>query len=147
MVKSIKPEHMQIVESQESYEEAIRLASKPLLEDGYITEDYIDDMLQALKDYGPYIVLADEFAMPHARPSESVKKTGLSLLVVKDGVDLLDNHVKLFIVLAAKNSTDHTDVLGSLAEFLMEKKNIQDVINSDSVEDIQKILNERWKTA
>ncbi|MFP4078278.1 MAG: PTS sugar transporter subunit IIA [Candidatus Izemoplasmataceae bacterium] len=147
MVKSIRPEHMQIVDTQASYEDAIRLASKPLLEDGYITEQYIDDMLQAIKDYGPYIVLADDFAMPHARPSEAVKKTGLSLLVVKDGVDLMDNHVKLFIVLAAKNSTDHTDVLGSLAEFLMEKTNIQDVIKSDSVEAIQKILNERWKTA
>ncbi|MFW6298547.1 MAG: PTS sugar transporter subunit IIA [Bacillota bacterium] len=146
MVKSIKPEHMQIVESQDSYEDAIRLASEPLLKDGYITEKYIDDMLQALKDYGPYIVLADEFAMPHARPSESVKETGLSLLVVKEGVDLMDNHIKLFIVLAAKNTTDHSNVLGSLAEFLMDKENIQDVIESETIEDVQKILNERWKT-
>lgn len=145
MDNTIKMDHMQIIESQDAYEDAIRLAAQPLLKNGYITEQYIEDMLQALKDYGPYIVLADEFAMPHARPSEAVKETGLSLLVVKDGVDLMDNHVKLFIVLAAKNTTDHTEVLGSLAEFLMEKQNIKDVVNSDSVEAIQKILNERWQ--
>ncbi len=147
MENTIKSEHMQIVNSQDSYQEAIRLAAKPLLDDGYITEKYIDDMIQALQDYGPYIVLADEFAMPHARPSEAVKETGLSLLVVKDGVDLMDNHVKLFIVLAAKNSTDHTELLGSLAEFLMEKENIKDVINSDDIKTIQNILKERWKTS
>lgn len=145
MENTIKPEHMQIVETQESYQDAIRLAAKPLLDDGYITEQYIEDMLQALKDYGPYIVLADEFAMPHARPSEAVKQTGLSLLVVKNGVDLMDNHVKLFIVLAAKDNNDHTEMLGSLAEFLMEKQNIKDVVSSDSVDSIQTILNERWQ--
>lgn len=147
MENTIRPEHMKIVESQDSYEDAVRLAAKPLLDDGYITEQYIDDMLQALKDYGPYIVLADEFAMPHARPSEAVKETGLSLLVVKNGVDLMDNHVKLFIVLAAKDNNDHTEMLGSLAEFLMEKQNIKDVVSSDSVDSIQKILNERWQKA
>ena len=44
MIKTIKPAHMQIVKSQESYEDAIRLAAKPLLDDSYITEQYIEDM-------------------------------------------------------------------------------------------------------
>ncbi len=141
----IKKEHIQIVKSVENYEMAITKAAQPLVNDDYITEDYIQQMLDAIEEHGTYIVLADKFALPHARPSEAVKKTGLSLLVVQDGVDLKDNDIYLFIVLAAKDSTTHTKALQSLANFLMEKKNIETVINCESTEEIASILEERWK--
>ncbi len=141
----IKKKHMQIVDSSESYEKAIALAAKPLVDEGYITENYINQMLESIEKFGTYIVLADEFALPHARPSEAVKKTSMSLLVVKEGVDLKGHDVKLFIVLAAKDSTTHTEVLQSLASFLMEKQNIKDVINAENVDDIESILEKRWK--
>jgi len=142
--QNIKERHMQIAKNAKNHEEAIALAAKPLLEDGYITKDYIDEMIQAIEEHGPYIVLADEFALPHARPGESVKKTGLSLLVLKEPVDLKGNPVRLFVVLAAKDSSSHNEVLKALAEFLMEKKNIQDVIACENTEEIKKILDERW---
>ncbi len=144
MAQNIPQSHMQIIENASNYEEAIQIASKPLLENDYITKDYIQAMIDSVEEHGPYIVLADDFALPHARPSEAVKKTGLSLLTVKDGVDLKGNTVKLFVVLAAKDSTSHNEALQSLAEFLMDKQNIQDVIACDRVQDIKKILDERW---
>ena len=141
---NVKKEHMQIIDSAEDYENAIEIAAQPLLDDGYITKDYVQQMFDTIEKFGTYIVLADKFALPHARPSEAVKKTGLSLLVVKEAVDLKDNPVNLFIVLAAKDSSTHQDTLASLAEFLMEPKNIDDVINADSVDQIKTIIDERW---
>lgn len=141
----IKKAHMQIIDSASDYEEAISKAAQPLVDDDYITKDYIKQMLESIETYGTYIVLADKFALPHARPSSAVKKTGLSLLVIKDGVDLKDNPINLMIVLAAKDAESHREILQSLATFLMEKENIDAVIKCHSIDEIHSLLEERWK--
>jgi len=140
----IKREHMQIIDTIDNYEAAIEKAAAPLYNDGYITHDYIKQMKDSIEEHGTYIVLADYFALPHARPSEAVKANGLSLLVVREGVDLKGNDIRLFIVLAAKDSTTHMETLQGLAEFLMDKQNIHDVINAESKTHIEQILDERW---
>ena len=147
MGEPIKHEHIHIEDSAENYEEAIRLAAAPLIKDGYIQDAYIDDILESLETNGPYIVVADYVALPHAQPSEKVLKNGLSLLLLKEPVDLKDNPIHVFIVLAAKDSTAHLSSLQSLAVFLMEKENIDALIGATSVPGIQKVLEERWQTS
>lgn len=147
MGEPIKHEHIHIEDSAENYEDAIRLAAAPLIKDGYIQDAYIDDILESLEKNGPYIVVADYVALPHAQPSEKVLKNGLSLLLLKEPVDLKDNPIHVFIVLAAKDSTAHLSSLQSLAVFLMEKENIDALIGANSVPGIQKVLEERWQTS
>lgn len=147
MGEPIKHEHIHIEDSAENYEDAIRLAAAPLIEDGYIQDAYIDDILESLEKNGPYIVVADYVALPHAQPSKKVLKNGLSLLLLKEPVDLKDNPIHVFIVLAAKDSTAHLSSLQSLAVFLMEKENIDALIGANSVPGIQKVLEERWQTS
>lgn len=144
MVEVIQRKHMQVVERVKDYKEAITHAALPLVNDDYISEAYIAQMIDSLETHGPYIVLADDFALPHARPSHAVKKTGLSLLVVGEGVDVLGHNVHVFIVLAAKDNTTHVALLGGLAEFLMEKENIQALKRCSTVEALDTTLQERW---
>ena len=147
MGEPIKHEHIHIEDSAENYEDAIRLAAAPLIKDGYIQDAYTDDILESLEKNGPYIVVADYVALPHAQPSEKVLKNGLSLLLLKEPVDLKDNPIHVFIVLAAKDSTAHLSSLQSLAVFLMEKENIDALIGAKTVPGIQKVLEERWQTS
>lgn len=140
----IKTDHIQRAQSVDDYAQAIRLAAQPLLEKGYIQAQYIEEILISIKKNGPYIVVADYVALPHAQPSELVLKTGLSLLLLNEPVDLEGNSIHVFIVLAAKDNHAHLDLLKSLALFLMEKENIMTLISSKSVTEIQDVLKERW---
>jgi mannitol/fructose-specific phosphotransferase system IIA component (Ntr-type) len=144
MIEPIQRKHMQVVARVKDYKEAITQAASPLVKDDYIRETYIAQMIESLETHGPYIVLADDFALPHARPSSAVKKTGLSLLVVAEGVDVLGHNVHVFMVLAAKDSTTHVTLLGKLAEFLMEKENIQALKECSTIEALDTTLQERW---
>lgn len=144
MCHPIDLKHIQIVDTIKDYQEAIKLASRPLLLEGYIEESYINAMLEAVQTYGPYIVIQDEFAMPHANPQSGVNKTGLSLLVVRSGIDLLGQNVKVFLVLAPKTKDALTEVLTFLSDFLMNKENIRTIYNAKSVESIQSLLEESW---
>jgi mannitol/fructose-specific phosphotransferase system IIA component (Ntr-type) len=144
MNHTLAVDHIQIVESLKNYKEAIKLASTPLLKSGYINDSYIEAMIKAIDTFGPYIVLQDEFAMPHALPEDGVNKTGTSLLVVKEGVDLLGHTIKVFLVLAPKTKDALSTMLTSLADFLMYKQNIINLYNAKSVESIQNLLEESW---
>ncbi|MGV2488143.1 UNVERIFIED_CONTAM: transcription antiterminator, partial [Bacillus mycoides] len=97
-------EFIELENHVETWEEAIRVASEPLLQSGHISEEYISEMIANVKKLGPYIVIAPKIAIPHARPEAGVKKLGMSLLQLKEGVlfsEKQEHAVNLIIVLAA----------------------------------------------
>ena len=108
-----------------NWEEAISLASKPLIEDDSIEEEYVQAMIDAVHRFGPYMVLADRFALPHAQGEKGVNKLAMALLVVEDEVDMLGEPVNMFMVLATPDATRHIEVLASLSEILREPVNLE----------------------
>ncbi|VIF66339.1 PTS system fructose/mannitol-family transporter subunit IIAB [Clostridioides difficile] len=127
----INAERVNIIKSVIDWKEAIKIASKPLLEDNSIEELYIENMIKSVEKYGPYIVLADRFALPHASSKEGVNKLAMSLLIVEDEVDLLGKPVNIFMVLAAIDNTTHIRALASLSEMMYKEENVELIINGD----------------
>ncbi|MCJ0224145.1 transcription antiterminator [Clostridioides difficile] len=127
----INAERVNIIKNVRDWKEAIKIASKPLLEDNSIEELYIENMIKSVEKYGPYIVLADRFALPHASSKEGVNKLAMSLLIVEDEVDLLEKPVNIFMVLAAVDNTTHIRALASLSEMMYEEENVKLISNGD----------------
>jgi mannitol/fructose-specific phosphotransferase system IIA component (Ntr-type) len=144
MSETIPQELIQIARSASTYQAAIQLACTPLIQQGYIEASYVSRIFDAIETFGPYIILADEFALPHAEPGNDVLQTGFSVLVLENPVDLLGQPVSVMIVLASINSTDHIERLKSLATFLMESTNLEDLRSCRSVKEIHRLLQERW---
>lgn len=130
---------MQHKQSVENWEEAIHLASQPLLNEDYIEEEYVDAMIKSVHDNGPYIVLKDYFALPHAQAGNGVHKKGMSLLTLEEAVDLKGNPVKNFLVLAAEDSNSHLEALADLSSLLMDD-DIYKVFIDGNINEINKIL-------
>jgi len=147
MDKTIDENHIQIAKQVSDYATGIHLAASPLINHHFIEEKYVDRILENIKMNGPYIVVADYVALPHAQPSKLVLKTGLSLLLLEEPVDLLGNPIHVFIVLAAKDNHEHLGLLQSLAIFLMEKENITALIECKTKPDILDVLEKRWVTS
>ena len=57
---------------------AVRAAGALLVDAGVTAPEYTDAMIATVETHGPYIVLTPGFALPHARPDDSVHRTGLS---------------------------------------------------------------------
>lgn len=120
------------IQSAKNWGEAIWIASRPLLFEGSIQKSYVERMVQSVKDHGPYIVLADFFALPHAAPGEDVREVAMSLLVLDEAVDLEGNPVKIFLVLAAVDNHSHLEALSEISELLMEEENFQTFLSGDA---------------
>lgn len=127
-------QNIQIREQVSSWQEALKIASKPLLDSHKITNTYVKNMAKSVKENGPYMVLTDYFALMHARPGEGVNQIGMSLLVLKHPVDLEGKPVKIFLVMAALDNISHLNALKRIMNILMNNKSFNTILNGNKKE-------------
>lgn len=48
----------------ENWEDAIRKSAEVLVKNGNVAPEYIDGIISAINEYGPYIVISDGLAIP-----------------------------------------------------------------------------------
>lgn len=132
-----------IIDSIENWENAMRLAAKPLLLDNSITENYVRCMVNNVKKFGAYIVINDTIALAHARPEDGVSRNCLSLLKINDGVvfdENLGDKVYLIFVLGAVSNKSHIDILLKLMEIIDNEDMIKKLIEASSITSLIEIL-------
>lgn len=135
----ITKDMIQLLDEVTDWKEAIRLASRPLLEGHYIKEDYVTAMIDNIKKFGPYVVMSPQVAIPHARPECGVNQVGMSLLRLKRGVAFSvdgEERVQIIIILAAVDNETHLQALAQLSTLLMEEDDVKHIINSTSSTEI-----------
>ncbi|MBF7017974.1 PTS sugar transporter subunit IIA [Staphylococcus durrellii] len=107
----IKEQSILLNKNAENWEEAVAIATEPLLKNGAIEKSYIDAIIHNTKQYGPYYLLMDGMAMPHARPEDGVNRDAFSLVTFNEPVSFSDNKsASVFVVLAATSSDIHTGI-------------------------------------
>lgn len=134
----LKKENVQICDSVEGWREAIRIAAKPLEEHGYVEPRYKEEIISNVENMGPYIVIADNIALPHARPEQGAINTQIGVTLFRQDVmfDGKDMPARLFITLAAKDSNSHLDALMAISELLSDEAVVQKILESSDTEEL-----------
>lgn len=130
----------------DSWREAIQIAGGLLVQSGRTTEQYTADMISAIEDLGPYIVIAPGIALPHARPSEAVVETGLSLVTLAAPVEFgnsANDPVQIVIALAARDHDAHIETMSELATLLSDTENVNSLLNAWNTEQLRSVLEKR----
>lgn len=140
MIKELLESNIQILPQVDSWEEAIMIASRPLLEKGYIESRYIDTMISKVNELGFYIVLSEDVAMPHSRPEDGVLKMGMSLLKLDTPAKFGNNNIQIVITLAAKDNESHIDALTNLVELLNDDEKIEKIKLAKTNQEILEII-------
>lgn len=103
------------------WKDTIRKASITLLEKSFITENYVEAMIDNYYKNGPYFVIAPNFAIPHASIEAGSKKLGMSLIRLKSPVSFnagdLDP-VKYVCVISAVDNKKHLKAIFNLINLL-----------------------------
>ena len=129
-----------------NWEEAIKTGFLPLIKENYVNESYCKNIVELINNFGPYMVVSEGLAIPHAENTDNVYKSGMTLLYLKHPVMFPKNkEVSLLFCLSAVNKKDHIqsleDILILEEEFSFRKK----LKNVNSKKDILKILNDYKK--
>lgn len=136
-------EKIEYVENVADWKEAILIAGRPLLNEGAISQDYIDAIIRQKEEIGPYFVIAPRIAMPHARPEEGAIKLGLSIVLLGNAVkfDSEENDpVNAIFMFSAPDSNSHIEMIAQLAEILSDDVIMDKLFNAHSKEELKTIL-------
>lgn len=139
----IQKDCIQIVESVENWQAAIRLSAQPLLSKGWIGESYVEAMIQTVNELGAYIVIAPRIAMPHARSSEGVTSTGFGVMKLKKGVyfdEQADSYADLILPLACADDETHIQLLQAIAVVLGDADTMEKLLECEDVDSIYEIF-------
>jgi PTS system ascorbate-specific IIA component len=122
---------------------AIEMAGDLLVASGRVTPDYVEQMVAAVEEHGPYIVIAPGIALAHGRPSAAVLETGLSIVTLAVPIvfgNAANDPVRIVIGLAAFDHDSHLDLMRELAEALSDEKFVNLMLNAVQPEDIRQAL-------
>ncbi|MEY3483526.1 MAG: hypothetical protein RLZZ218_361 [Actinomycetota bacterium] len=126
-----------------SWRETFELAGLGLVESSRTTSAYIQEMIQAFEELGPYMVIAPGIALAHGRPSESVLETGLSLVTLSTPVvfgSTSNDPVSLVIGLAAVDHDSHIDLMAALSELLMSEDTVNSLLRATNESEVRSYL-------
>jgi PTS system ascorbate-specific IIA component len=123
------------------WEEAVRIGGGLLVDQNVATPKYVDGIVSAIKELGPYVIIADGIAIPHTRPEEGAIGIGCSLITFKEPVyfDGDDSAIKVMICLSAIDNESHMDILKMVIDFI-NRGLIDDIGKAETFEELLSVI-------
>ncbi len=124
-----------------NWREAIKIGTDMLIASGAIQPSYHDAIISSVEELGPYICIAPNLALPHARPENGVIRTAFARVTLEEPIyfEGEDEPVDVLITLAGSSSDEHM-------EGLMEVTQVLDDEDSETGVDLDKLRRCRSKT-
>lgn len=145
MLKDLLNEELILLNINASdWEDAIRKAAQPLVDEKKVTESYVDDIIVGVKNNGPYIVLTEHVALSHARPESGALESAIGVATLKTPVEFgneANDPVKYLFTLSAKDSSQHLSALSELAGLFEDKGFFNLLDNSNNPKEIMEYIN------
>ncbi|AQR96795.1 MULTISPECIES: PTS sugar transporter subunit IIA [Clostridium] len=128
----------------DNWEDAIKASCKPLINDGAIEEAYADAIIENVKKYGPYIVIAPNICIPHAQEGVvGVNETAMCFMRTKNPVHFSDDpeqDARLFFVLASTDNEVHLQNLSNMVGLIEDEAVVDKLLEAECKEDLDAIV-------
>lgn len=138
-------DHLIRIDKDIMWDEAIRLASVPLLKTNIITENYTNEMIGLVRDYGPYIVIKNRIAIAHAKTEAGANALGTALLINKKNIQFEDDlNIHYLFVISSSNPKEHLQILKDISMLASDDIDLNALLdkNVDEImEFIKKMVN------
>lgn len=103
-----------------SWQEAVHVASQPLIDNSIISPSYIDAIINATLKHGPYMMLEHGYMLAHATNHDGVNQLGLSFLKLKHAVFYENRKIDKILVLAPVDQHQHLSVMKDILRILSD---------------------------
>ena len=137
----LKPDFIQVVAKKISWEDALTIACKPLLEYGIINERFIEDCKKQIvqKDYAGY--LGQQTCIPHTTIENGVLKDGISLLVSKEPIEFPNGmNIHFIYPLSFYALTKHLRAVNQLADISNNEELLSNLVAEHNIKELYQII-------
>ena len=129
----------------DGWRQAVRAAGDLLVETGAATARYVDAIVGAVEDLGPYIVLAPGIAIAHARPEDGATAVGFALVTLAEPVAFgsrANDPVDLVFAFASPDAERHISALAALADFIESGANTERMRAARTDDELSDVIKE-----
>lgn len=125
----------------DSWQEVFHFAFGKLLERGSVNERYVNRTLKLFeKDY-PFMMIAKDCYLPHAKPEDDVTKPDYQVVLVKNRLQFAnDRELKIMVALAPSKENKHVEWLLKINHALLQEENICQIEEISTIEDFYELL-------
>lgn len=133
----LQDSHIQIFEDNMTWDAALSESCQPLLQDGSITQEYIDAIIFDQCKRQLYMFLCDGLVLAHSNPKKGVNCIDVALSTFKKPVTFLNGRqAQIIISMGATDQTKHIKILNDIIEIFSKKKNLDMIVSMNSAEEI-----------
>ena len=125
------------------WQDAIRKSAQPMVDGNKVTPAYVDDIIKGALDMGPYFVITEHVAMPHARPECGALESAVGIVTLKEPIEFgseANDPVKYLFPLAAKDGDAHLSALQSLVELLSDPDFFAQLDQAQTPQDVMDLV-------
>ena len=142
----IKPFLIRTNGKTRDWRSAITQGGNILVENGFVKPSYTNSMIAKVEEFGPYCVIVKGMALAHARSNNDVNTSGMSLLVLPNGVKF--NHetndpVYLLFCFCVNDNRDYLRTLTNLIALGKQKEFIPQILSTNSGFDVYEMIKQR----
>lgn len=100
-------ESIRLAETVEPWQEAVKLVTGILAENGCVDEGFYEDIASGIEESGFYSITDGAFALLHGGNTDSVQVSSMSLLISKEPIVFGSKRVNIVFCLASKDKKEH----------------------------------------
>lgn len=128
----------------EDWKEALEISGQILVEKGAVKEGYIKEMIESVNKNGSYMVVAGKIALPHARLTDSVLKTEMSLIKLDEPVDFPGNKkVRIILPFSSIDQNEHIEALTELVTLVEDYGFIEYIEETNDPNEIKNYIEKK----
>lgn len=143
-LKEILPaDNIRIGVNETSWKGAVEFGGNVLYENGYVGKGFVNSLIEAIENVGPYMVFWKGIALPHCNNFQDVRRVGVSFVKLRNPVAFgnpANDPVDMLFVFATPNRVCHLNALRQLCEMLNDEKTARRLREEKDVEGVLKIV-------
>lgn len=129
--------HIQVSYQAMTWQESLHFAAAPLLKNKSIEEAYIYNILTQLQYYGPYMFIAPNIVLAHAKPEDGCHHLDISMAIFKKDISFSPHHeAKIILVLSCVDQERHLPILRDIMRLFSIQTKVDALLQLTSVADI-----------
>ena len=119
------------------WQEAISISGNILEKHKSTNSNYTKSMIDNVEKLGPYIIIDDNIALPHSQSMGNVYKTDLSLLILKEAVDIKGRMAKIFFCFSTSDERNHLEILNDIYKLILRPNFVKEI---SKINNYQKLI-------
>ncbi|MGH1648331.1 PTS sugar transporter subunit IIA [Enterococcus gilvus] len=137
----LKPNYITLIDEEIFWEDAVALACKPLMDNQVITEEFLADCLQQMRqpNYAGYF--GEQTCIPHTTAEHGIQREGISLLISKKPIDFPNRKgIKIIFPLSFLDLTKHLKAINQIADISTNQEFLKELFSKNETTTIYQFI-------